>query len=63
MRLEAVWSKDGKEVCKVCPVVNIVSYENIKDVADIEVENGSTWHSYKDFVDEADDFVIRIEKD
>lgn len=66
MVLEAVWSKNGKEVCKVDPVVNIVSYENIKEIEDIEVENGHYWYSYKDLVDEGetvDDFVIRIKKD
>lgn len=66
MVLEAVWFKDGNEVCSVDPVVNIVSYENIKEIEDIEVENGRHWYSYKDLVDEGetvDDFVIRIKKD
>lgn len=63
MMLEAVWFKGEEEVCKVCPVVNIVSYESIKDLSDIEVENGNDWYSYKDFVEDADDFVIRIKKD
>lgn len=60
MVLEAVWFKNGEEVCKVSPVVNIVSYAEIKEISDIEVEDGNDWHSYKDFVEDADDFVIRI---
>ena len=38
MMLEAVWFKDGKEVYKVSPVMNIVCDENIKNITDIEIE-------------------------
>lgn len=60
MTLEAVWYKNGMEVHRVAPVMNIVCYENMKDIEDIEIENKEyEWHSYKG----ADDFVIRLVKD
>ena len=60
MMLEAVWLKNGKEVYKVSPVMNIVCYENMKDIEDIEIEDKECeWHSYKG----ADDFVIKLVKD
>lgn len=63
MQLEAVWLKKGKEVCKVSPVMNIVCDDNMKSIADIEIENEFGWCSCVDLEVEADDFVIRIKKD
>lgn len=63
MKLEAVWFKDGKEVYKVSPVMNIVCYENMEDVSKIEIEDEYKWHEYTDFEGDADDFVIRIKRD
>lgn len=60
--LEAVWFKDGKEVYKVSPVVNLVCYEEMEDVSRIEVADEDRWYTYEDFNDDADDFVIRIKK-
>lgn len=62
MTLEAVWFKDGKEVCHVNPVVNIVCDEDMKSIKDIEVNNGYGWFSSEVIHDGADDFVIRIMK-
>lgn len=62
MMLEAVWFKDGKEVYKVSPVMNIVTYDDMEDVSWIEVEDGNRWHDYKDFGKDVDNFVIRIKK-
>jgi hypothetical protein len=62
MMLEAVWFKNGKEVCKVAPVLNIVCDEDMKSIKDIEIENEFGWCSYTDFEVEADDFVIRIKR-
>ena len=59
MMLEAVWLKNGKEVYKVSPVMNIVCYEDMDDVTTIEIEDGHTWHTYDMFDSDADDFVIR----
>ena len=60
MILEAVWFKDGKEIYKVSPVICVVSYENMKDISEIEIEDEENiWHYRED----ADDFVIRIKKD
>lgn len=61
--LEAVWFKNGKEVYKVSPVMNIVSYDDMKSVSDIEVENGNQWYSCEENGFDADDFVIRLKKD
>lgn len=58
MRLEAIWLKEGKEIHKVDPVLNIVCDDEMKSIADIEVEDECFWHSYED----ADDFVIRVKK-
>ncbi len=63
MMLEAVWFKDGKEVYKVSPVMNIVCDEDMRGIQDIEVENEFCWHSYDDFEGDADDFVVRIKKE
>ena len=63
MMLEAVWFKNGKEVYKVSPVLNIVCEYNMKSIADIEIENEFGWCSCTDFEIEADDFMIRIKKD
>ena len=63
MKLEAVWFKDGKEVYKVSPVMNIVCYENMDDISKIEIEDEDRWHEYTDFKGDADDFVIRIKRD
>ena len=62
MMLEAVWFKDGKEVYKVSPVMNIVCYEDMDDVLDIEVEDGNRWHSCEENKFDADDFMIRLKK-
>ncbi len=63
MVLEAVWLKNKKEVYKVNPVVDVVSYENMKDVNDIEIYNGIQWYSCEENHFEADDFIIRVKKD
>ena len=60
--LEAVWFKDGKEVYWVDPVVNIVCDEDMRDISDIEINNGKDWYSSEDIDCGADDFVIRIKK-
>lgn len=62
MMLEAVWFKNGKEVYKVSPVMNIVSYDDMKSVSDIEVEDGDRWHSCEENHFVADDFIIRLKK-
>lgn len=63
MNLEAVWFKNGKEVYCVDPVLNIVCDDDMKSVADIEVNNGYHWYSCEDFEGGADDFVIRIKRE
>lgn len=63
MMLEAVWFKDGKEVYKVSPVMNIVCDDDMDDIADIEIRSNDKWHEYTDFKGDADDFVIRIKED
>lgn len=63
MKLEAVWFKNGEEVYKVNPVMNIVCYENMDNVKEIEVEDGYTWHSCDENQFDADDFIIRIKED
>ncbi len=62
MTLEAVWFKNGKEVYKVSPVLNIVCFEEMDDVLSIEINDGYRWHSCESFNIAADDFVIRIKK-
>ena len=63
MMLEAVWLRNGKEVYKVSPVMNIVCDYDMNDITYIEVEDNYRWHEYDDFEGEADDFVIRIKRD
>ncbi len=63
MMLEAVWFKNGKEVYRVSPVLNIVCEDDMEDISEIEIEDWNKWHEYKDFEGEADDFVIRVKKD
>lgn len=64
MMLEAVWFKNGKEVYKVSPVMNIVCEDNMESVSEIEIENGGfNWHSCEHVEGGADDFVIRVKKD
>ena len=59
MFLEAIWLKNGKEVYRASPVMNIVCDEDIRDIGDIEIENDyGNWISYND----ADDFKIRLVK-
>ena len=63
MMLEAVWFKNGKEVYKVSPVMCIVCEDDMKNISEIEIEDGNRWHEYNDVVGGADDFVIRIKRD
>ena len=63
MVLEAVWFKNGKEVYKVSPVVNLVSYEDMEEMNDIEVFDGNDWHSCIENKFEANDFEIRIKSE
>lgn len=63
MMLEAVWLKNGKEVYKVSPVMNIVCEEDMESISEIEIEDEYKWHEYNDFDSDADDFIIRIKKD
>lgn len=63
MMLEAVWFKDGKEVYKISPVLNIVCEDDMKSINEIEVENWNGWHSCEENKFDADDFVIRIKRD
>lgn len=62
MVLEAVWFKDGKEVFCVSPVMNIVCYEDMKSVSDIEIEVDNRWYSCEENNFEADNFIIRTKK-
>ena len=61
MKLEAVWFKDGKEVHKVSPVINVVCDEGMESIDEIEIkdENGNWVYCGKDSF-EADDFEIRV---
>ena len=63
MMLEAVWFKNGKEVYKVSPVMNIVCDKEMDSIKYIEIDDGHKWHEYKDFDCDADDFIIRIKED
>lgn len=63
MFLEAIWFKDGKEVYKVAPVMNIVCDEDMKNVSEVEIEDGHKWYSCIENQFDADDFVIRIKRD
>ena len=59
MMLEAVWYKNGKAIHRVAPVMNIVCYENMKNIEDIEIEDKEyEWHSCKG----ADNFAINLVK-
>ena len=62
MRLEAVWFKNGKEIYKVSPVLNIVCDESI-NISDIEVYDGNEWYSRMDCDGDSGDFVIRVKRD
>lgn len=62
MMLEAVWFKNGKEIFRVDPVENVVCYDDMKDISEIEVHNGHNWYSSEDVDDGADDFIIRVVK-
>ena len=62
MMLEAVWFRNGKEVYKVSPVLNILCEDNMRNISEIEVEDWEKWHEYKDISGGADDFVIRLVK-
>lgn len=63
MMLEAVWFKNGKEVYKVSPVMNIVCDDDMEHIKEIEIDDGHKWYSCYDNKFEADDFVIRIKKE
>lgn len=63
MMLEAVWIKNGKEVYHVCPVLNILCEDDMKDISEIEVRDWNKWHEYSDVKGGADNFVIRIKED
>lgn len=66
MMLEAVWFKNGKEIYKVSPVMNIVCEDEMKSVREIEVEIETdverSWHSCVENNFDADDFVIRVKR-
>ena len=62
MMLEAVWFKDGKEVYRVSPVMNIVCDGNMNSVVEIEINDENEWHSCEENQFDADDFVIRIKE-
>lgn len=62
MMLEAVWFKNGKEVFRVDPVMNIVCEDDMKNIDEIEINNGEHWYSCADFEGGADDFAIRIKR-
>ena len=62
MMLEAVWFKNGKEIYKVSPVMNIVCYEDMVDISEIEVEDEERWHTSDDYKGDADNFIIRVKK-
>lgn len=62
MMLEAVWFKDGKEVKRIDPVMNLLCDEDMNDISEIEINNGEYWYSSETLGIEADDFVIRIKK-
>lgn len=63
MMLEAVWFKNGKEIFKVSPVMNLLCDDEMKDITTIEVCNGYDWYNIEELGIEADDFIIRIKKD
>lgn len=63
MMLEAVWFKNGKEIYKVSPVLNIVCSDDMSDISSIEVNNWDGWHSCESADISADNFVIRVKRD
>jgi hypothetical protein len=63
MMLEAVWFKGSKEVYCISPVMNIVCYNNMEDVTEIEINDGRNWYTYEDIGVDADDFMIRTKRD
>lgn len=63
MMLEAVWFKNGEEVFRISPVMNIVCDDSMNDVSDIEINDRHCWYSSEEYCLDADDFVIRIKKD
>ena len=63
MRLEAVWLKNGKEIFRIGPVLNIVCDDSIQNISDIEVYDGVEWYSRIDCDGDADDFKIEIKRD
>ena len=63
MILEAVWFRKGKEVYWVDPVVNVVCDDDMNELSDIEVYNGSAWYSSENVDGGADNFIIRIKKE
>ena len=63
MILEAVYFKDGKEIYRVDPVIDLICDDNMKDISEVEVYNGYDWFSSKDCDETPDDFVIRIKKE
>lgn len=63
MMLEAVWFKSGKEIYWVAPVENILCDEDMKDISEIEINNGYRWYTYEDIGEDADDFVIRVKRE
>ena len=62
MMLEAVWFRNGKEIYRVSPVMNIVCDDDMNNISDIEIDDGDKWHEYSDFNGDADNFVIRIKR-
>lgn len=62
MMLEAVWFKDGKEVFYVAPVMNIVCFDNMDDISEIEINDRHNWYTYDDIKGGADNFVIRVKE-
>lgn len=64
MMLEAVWFKNGREIYKVSPVMNIVCEDDMESVNEIEIEDECRrWHERRDFNEDADDFMIRVKRD
>ena len=62
MMLEAVWLKGSKDVYCISPVMNIVCYNDMEDIKEIEINDGHSWYTYEDIGVEADDFVIRVKR-
>jgi hypothetical protein len=62
MMLEAVWFKGSKEVYQISPVMNILCYNDMQDITEIEINDGHNWYTYEDIGVEADDFMIRVKR-